>query len=98
MQFVEDYDFNELINEFKKLSTNEKRDLTINEMKSLLAALSSLNSIKSNDVKILFNHEVVDLNNGNYSEDDYIEAIYTYIFSIKELLADFILNSSGNNE
>ncbi|MBR2997879.1 MAG: hypothetical protein IKF37_02245 [Bacilli bacterium] len=98
MQFIEDYDFNELVDEFKKLSTNEKRELTINEMKSLLAALSSLNSIKSNDVKILFNHEVIDLNKENYTEDDYIEAIYTYIFSIKELLADFILNSSENNK
>jgi hypothetical protein len=98
VQFIEDYDFNELVDEFKKLSTNEKRELTINEMKSLLAALSSLNSIKSNDVKILFNHEVIDLNKENYTEDDYIEAIYTYIFSIKELLADFILNSSENNE
>lgn len=98
MEFVEDNDFNELISNFKKLSIIEKKQLTISEIKSLVAVLNALNLHSNNNSKTLFNREIVDLNGLNYEEEDFVEAIYVYIYSIKESLADLVLKSNGNLE
>ena len=92
MEFIEDEDFNELISNFKNLSLSEKKELTISEVKSLIAVLHALNIRKNSEFKTLFNREVIDLNNENYAESDFVEAIYVYIYSIKESLADLISN------
>lgn len=98
MEFVEDDDFNELILNFKRLSIIEKKQLTISEIKSIIAVLNTLNLQNNHNSKTLFNREVVDVNEMNYAEEDFIEAIYVYIYSIKELLADLVLDTTENLE
>lgn len=98
MEFVEDNDFNELILNFKKLSIIEKKQLTISEIKIIIAVLNALNLQNNHNSKTLFNCEVVDVNEMNYAEEDFIEAIYVYIYSIKELLADLVLDTTENLE
>ncbi len=98
MEFVEDSDFNELIVNFKKLSIINKKKLTISEIKNLIAVLSALNLQKNTNSKTLFNREIIDLNETNYEEEDFVEAIYVYIYAIKESLADLFLNSNENIE
>lgn len=96
MKFEEDNDFNELVSNFKKLSIIEKQRVTISEIKSLIATLSILNSQNNSHFKMLFNREIIDINEDNYDDDDFVEAIYVYLYSIKEALADLILNSNNN--
>ncbi len=90
MKFVEDNDFNEMIENFKKLSVVEKKQLTIKEIKNLLAVLYALNSQNDSDSKILFNREIFSFNEEDCSEEDFVEATYAYIYSIKESLADLL--------
>lgn len=95
MEFIEDYDFNQLVSEFKKLPLVEKKQYTIREIKSLMAMLNAYNSQFKNNSQILFNREVIDINDKNCNEEDFVEALYVYIFSLKELVANTIL---GNDE
>ncbi len=90
MKFTEDSDFNELISKFKDLSIAEKKQLTITEMKNLIAVLYTLNLQNNSNSKVLFNRELIDCNTENCSEEDFVEAMYVYLYSIKESLADFI--------
>lgn len=96
MKFIEDNDFNDMISNFKNLSIIEKKQLTISEIKSLMAVLYALNSQSNNDSKILFNREILDFKDEDCSEEDFIEAVYVYIYSIKESLADLITTITDN--
>ena len=55
-----------------------------------MAILQQLNEVNNNKIKVLFNREITDMNKEECSEDDFVEAMFVYINSIKELLASYI--------
>ena len=82
--------FNSYISEFKKLPIEEKRKIFKDETKELLAVISTLNK----QTPMLLNKELLDIENTNkYTEDDFIEAMYVYICSIKEEIGNYLLNN-----
>ena len=90
MNFVEDKEFNELVNNFLKLSTNDKKLIVDKEIKELIASFQQLNAKHNLSTNLLYNRELLDINKENSTEDDFIEAMYVYIHIIEELIAVYI--------
>jgi len=93
-------EFNEYVEKFKKLPSKEKKQITIDEMKTVLALLEKLKKDVNINTGIMFNREILDLNHPDATEDDYAEAIFVYINSIKESLSEYlekILNMKEDN-
>lgn len=81
--------FNNYLQDFKQLSTKEKQDVIFKQLK-VLATISNdyCKEIGSNN-EIILNKELIDINNGEYNIDDYLEAIITLISSIQNSFCDF---------
>ena len=92
MNFVENDVFDKYINSYKKLPVKEKKELVEKEVEELLAVLSSLNDkyIGRNNTNILFNREILDLKKKESTEEDFVEAMFVYMYSIKELMAPLL--------
>ena len=81
--------FDEYIKKYKELSLKDKQKIIIDELK----VLSSFTNKMCNEIgaknDLLLNKEQSDLNNDNYTEDDFSEAVIVYISSIKDSLCVF---------
>lgn len=88
MEFVKDKVFDNYIESYKKLPLEEKKNLVIDEMKKIMILLEKIN-INENK-KVLFNKEIFDINKKDSTEADFVEAVFVYINSIEELLANCI--------
>lgn len=78
-------EFDNCVAEFCKLESFEKREIIVNE---LVETLGIINKV-ANDIgykgDVLLNREVLDAKNlRECSEDDYNEALFVYIESIRE--------------
>lgn len=72
----------EYIKYFKSLSLKEKQSIILDELKMIMGLTNQMCK------EIGTNNEIL-LNNYNYTEDDFSEAVITYICSIKNSLCDF---------
>ena len=90
MEFVDDKDFNEYVEKYKKLPLKEKKELVESQFKELLVVIDSLNKRHGKDTKILYNRELQDLKNKNATEEDFVEAMFVYVHSVKELFASLM--------
>ena len=68
----------------------EKKEIVENQFNELLSVMSSLNQKYGKNNKILFNKEILDIKKTNATEDDFVEAVFVYTYSIKELLASLL--------
>lgn len=81
--------FNEYVEKYKLLPLQEKKNIVNKETKELLAFIEKAKKdININD-EILFNREILDLNNDNISDDDFVEAMFVYIHAIRESLGKY---------
>lgn len=90
MNFVEDSNFDNYVEKYKNLPLKEKKDLVEKQIEELLVVLNALNERYGNNPKILFNREILDLKKEDSTEDDFVEAMFVYSYSIKELLASLV--------
>lgn len=90
MEFENNEQFDECVEKFKVLKLKDKRKICENDLKEIMAILQQLNEVNNNKTKVLFNREITDINKEECSEDDFVEAMFVYINSIKELLASYI--------
>ena len=78
-----------IIDEYKKLNTNEKRKEIADEFIELIAVVKKLktdfNIPSANDNDIL-----KELYNGTNSEDDYLVSIYKNVLNLKDELAEYL--------
>lgn len=86
MEFVESTSFNEYVEAFKKLPLANKKKIVQNDFKELIALLKEID----NNEFVLYNKEILDVEKENQTEDDFVEAIFVYLSSVKEMLADYI--------
>mgnify|MGYP006908847668 CR=1 FL=1 len=82
-------EFNEYMENFKKLDIKEKQKIIIDELKYLSAFTNKMCDELGVNNEVIVHKELLDLNSENYSQDDYAEAIIVYINSIKNALCDF---------
>jgi len=90
MEFVEDSSFNNYVEKYKQLPLKEKKQLVEEQIKELLGVLNELNENYGKNPKILFNREILDLKKEDATEADFVEAMFVYSYSIKELLASLV--------
>lgn len=84
----------EYLEYYKGLPLNQKKEIIIDELKLLASITNKMcNEIGANN-EVLLNKEVLDTN----SEEDFDEAIITYICSIKNSISDFNIKLTEINE
>lgn len=84
---IENDSFNEYVSAFKKLSLDKKKRLVNKQAKKTLALIEKMKSDFSIEGGILFNREILDLQDENTSDEDFVEAMFVYIYSIQESIA-----------
>ena len=87
MKFVEDSKFNEMIEVFKKLPLKNKKEIVQNDFKELIAVLKEIDK----DDYVLYNKGILDVEKEEQAEDDFVEAIYVYLSSVKEMMGAILL-------
>ena len=78
--------FEELINSYKALPLKEKKNKLMFEVKTLIAILKNIcveENIKHQELK---SKEILDIKNGEESENDYLEAMFVYVEYLKEVV------------
>lgn len=86
---INDEKFDKLVDEFKKLSLMEKKNIVNEETKKLLAFIQKVKTDVEAKETILFNREILDLNSNNVSDEDFVEAMFVYIYSIREAVSEY---------
>ena len=93
MNFVNDVDFDNYVDKYKNLPLKDKKELVEKEFEELLVVLSKLNEKYNKEPRVLFNREILDLKKEEATEEDFVEAVFVYTHSIKELIASLVGNS-----
>ena len=86
---IQNETFNEYIEAYKKLPLQKKKQMANEEVKKLLAFIEKANNDLNLNDTILFNREILDLNSDNISDDDFTEAMFVYIHTIRESLGAY---------
>ena len=84
--------FQEYMDYFKNLSLKEKQKIIYDQLKILSGFTNNLCETAGIKNEVITNKELLDLENSNYTEDDFAEAIIVFINSIQNSICDF---SSG---
>jgi len=84
--------FTEYVEEFKKLSIVDKRQEIIRAVNEITAMFDALASQEQKQLTFLKSAEVLDLNEGRESEDDFLEALLVYIENAKSVVGEYLLN------
>ena len=88
--------FDAFIDEYKENSLVNKQGIIISELKELIALFQKICSESGINQELLINREIVDVNKDGYSQEDFAEAVFTYIQMFKEILAGFMLSIVEN--
>lgn len=90
---IKDGNFDEMIEIYKSMNLENKREVLVNELKEFLVIMSKLNEINDADNSILYNKALYnDLK--NVTEEEYLTTVYAYFNAIKEsfsLVGDMII-------
>ncbi len=90
---IKDENFDEMIEIYKSMNLENKREVLVNELKEFLVIMSKLNEINDVDNSILYNKALYnDLKNA--TEEEYLTTVYVYFNAIKEsfsLVGDMII-------
>ena len=90
---IKDENFDEMIEIYKSMNLENKREVLVNELKEFLVIMSKLNEINDADNSILYNKALYnDLKNA--TEEEYLTTFYAYFNAIKEsfsLVGDMII-------
>lgn len=81
-----------LINIWKILKKNsliDKRKICIEQLKLIMIMTNVMCQKYVIDNEIIFNREIIDAKEGDSSEDDFVEAVVSYVSSIQNSLCDF---------
>ena len=90
-------EFNSCVREFCGLQLYEKRQVIVDDLIETLAIVDKVANDIGNGRELLLNREILDAKNlDNCSEDDYNEALFVYLHSIREPLGA-ILEKIGND-
>ena len=98
MEIIENEDFNDYIEQYKKLKLKDKQKIIINLLKEDIMVRHKLiteQEDEDDEVKMLYNREILDVNDDDYSEEDFSEAVIVYLYSIRELIAEYIEKKGG---
>ena len=87
-------EFNEYLVDYKKKPLKEKQKIVCEQLKVLAVVCNDFCKEIGADNELLVNSELNDLSNGEYSEDDFCEAVLVLTNSIQNSISDFHLKMS----
>ena len=90
--------FKEYIASVKQLDVKDKRQEIIRAVNEITAMFDFLASQENIQLTYLTSAEVLDLNNGYESEDDFLEALLVYVENAKSVLGEYLLKTKNINE
>lgn len=79
--------FNQYVEDFTKLPLEKKKEIVNKQMKKVLAFIEKIKHDLNINSEILFNKEILDLNKKDSTEDDFVEAMFVYAYSMQESLS-----------
>ena len=82
--------FSGLIEYYKKLPLQNKRNEIINEIESLISNYSKLCTKLGVIPDILLNKEMLNINRDDLSEEDFLSAIFAYLNALQDISGQFI--------
>lgn len=82
--------FSTLMEYYKKIPLKNKREEIINELEGLILNFSKIYSEFGEIPDMTLNKEILNLNNKQLSEDEFLHAVYAYIDVLKNISAEFI--------
>lgn len=85
-----DKEFDMYVESYKKLPLIEKKKIIEEELKEIISTFYGLINRYNVNPKVLFNREILDLNKEAFTEDDFAEAVFVYIYAIKELIGNYV--------
>lgn len=83
--------YNDYIEVFKQLPNEEKRKEIIDKVKDLIATMEKFSTDIGINHELLLNREMVDLNQQDVSESDYLEGLFAYLITLEETLGESLL-------
>lgn len=90
MKVNTDKDFDAYVEAYKKFDLKTKKHIIENELKEIIGVFDKLISRYNIDPTLLYNREILDLQKNDATEDDFAEAIFVYIYAIKELIGTYV--------
>ena len=84
--------FSEYIKELKNLDVLSKRKELIESIKQMIVIFQALADSENIELHYLKSNEILDLNNSDVSEDDFIEAAIVYLEVAKNLIGEYLEN------
>ena len=87
---IENEKFNKCVEAYKKLSTNKKEDEIIKELIDLFSFINKLRQDIGIPNNVLYNKELDDLQKENRTYEDFLEATFVYVCSLKEYVAEYV--------
>ena len=87
--------FNGYLEVFKRLQISDKRQEIIYAINEITASFASLAEDANINVEYIKSKEIIELNNGYETEDDYLEALLVYIENAKNVLGQYLLKSDN---
>ena len=81
--------FNEYINEFKNLTTIEKRNEVLNSIKEMIVIFEKLAEIDNIKLEYLKTNEILEYQKSE-NEDEFLEAELIYIENAKNLIGQYL--------
>ena len=84
----EQENFNEYMENYKQKPLKEKQDIIIYQMKLLAKFTNNLCDELGIKSELIMNKELLDLNQDDYTEDDFAEAVIVLVNSIQNSICD----------
>lgn len=81
--------FEEYMKFFKAQPLKEKQSIILDQLKMLAGVTNEFCKELEVENDILVNRELIDVNQEDYTEDDFAEAVITYINSIQDSICDY---------
>ena len=90
--------FLDYIEEVKKLPLIDKKKEVVDNIKELIAAIDYLAQEEGMQLHYLTSKEVLDINNENMPEEEYVEALLVYIENAKNMIGEYLINKTNKKE
>ena len=83
-------DFNNYMKEFKQNSLEEKRKISLDQLKIIAGLTNTMCNELGVKNDLIVTKDIVEAEKNNMNENDYVEAVVVYTSSIQNSLCDFI--------
>ena len=93
---IEKEAFSGLMQYYKNLSIQDKRNEIVSEIEELIFNYSKICSVLGILPNMQLNKEVLNINRSNLTEDEFLDALFAYLNNLEDVSAQFI-NAISNN-